>query len=148
MVRRDVKFEEDHAFRKSLDLRDRDSSQVPQIEQDTAQGDRTQVTEAPSTGITGSPGSGITQVIGTGRPGTGVAQVSGTGTQVTGTGSPGVGSTGAGSSRTGTGLQDTGAAHSRGPSPMRGPVQTEQHEDSVPREVNQVDGGPGGFRIL
>ena len=41
VVRRDVKFEEDRAFRKSLDLRDRDSSQV---EQDTTQRDRTQVT--------------------------------------------------------------------------------------------------------
>ena len=29
VVRRDVRFEEDRAFRKSLDLRDRDSSQVP-----------------------------------------------------------------------------------------------------------------------
>ena len=60
VVRRDVRFEEDRAFRKSLDLRDTDSSQVPQVEQDTAQGDRTQVTEAPSTGITRSPGSGVT----------------------------------------------------------------------------------------
>ena len=72
---------------------------------------------------------------GTGRPGTGVAQVSGTGTQVTGTGALGVGSTGAGSSRTGTGLQDPSAEHSGGHSPVREPVQSEEHEDSVSQEV-------------
>ena len=72
---------------------------------------------------------------GTGLPGTGVVQVSGADTQVTGTGTPGVDSTGARSSRTCTGLQDTGAGHSSGPSPMREPVQSEEHEDSVPHEV-------------
>ena len=66
---------------------------------------------------------------GTGVLGIGVVQVSGAGT-----GTPGVGS-GAGSSRTGTGLQDTGAGHSDGPSPMREPLQTEGHEDIVPQEV-------------
>jgi hypothetical protein len=74
LVRRDVRFEEERAFRKSLDLRDKDSH-APQIEQDTAPGARTQVTGAPSTGTTGSPGSGVTQVTGTGVPGTGVVHV-------------------------------------------------------------------------
>lgn len=37
VVRRDVRFEEERAFRKSLDLRDRDS-QVPRVEQDAVQG--------------------------------------------------------------------------------------------------------------
>jgi hypothetical protein len=36
VVRRDVKFKEDRAFRKSMELRDRDSSQVPQVDQITA----------------------------------------------------------------------------------------------------------------
>ena len=36
VVRQDVKFEEDRAFRKSLDLRDRDSSQIPQVDHSTA----------------------------------------------------------------------------------------------------------------
>ena len=59
---------------------------------------------------------------GTGLPGTGVVQVSGAGTQVTGSGIPGVDSGGgAGSSRTGIGIQDIGARHSDGPSPVRLP---------------------------
>ena len=62
MVRRDVKFEEDRAFRKSMELRDRDSSQVSQIDQITAQGDSLQVTGAPSTGTTVSPRTGMSQV--------------------------------------------------------------------------------------
>ena len=135
VVRRDVKFEEDRAFRKSMELRDRDSSQVPQVDQITAQGDSLQVTGGPSTGTTVSPGSSVTQVIGTGAPGTGMVQVSGAGTQVTGTGTPGDSGTGAGSLRTGTGLQDPGVGHSSGPSLVREPVQTEEHEDSVHQEV-------------
>ena len=72
MVRRDVRFDEDCAFRKSLDLRDRDSSQVPQVDQDITHGDMTKVIGAPSTGITGSPRSGVTQLTSTGRLETGV----------------------------------------------------------------------------
>ena len=60
VVRRDVKFEEDHAFRKSMELRDRDLSQVPQVDQSTAQGDSLQVTGALSTSTTVSPGSSVT----------------------------------------------------------------------------------------
>ena len=71
-------------------------------------------------------------MIDTGVPGTGLAQVSGAGTQVTGTGTPGDSGTGAGSLRTGTGLQDPGPGHSGGPSPVREPAQSEEHEDSVP----------------
>ena len=104
VVRRDVKFQEDCAFRKSMELRDRDSSQVPQVDQSTAQGDRLQVTRALSTGTTRSPGSSVTQVIGIGAPRTGMVQVSGAGTQVTGIGTPGDSGRGAGSLRTGTGL--------------------------------------------
>ena len=79
-----------------------------------------------------SPGSSVTQVIGIGAPGTGLAQVLGAGTQVTGTGTPGDRGTGARSLRIGTGLQDPGAGHSGGPSPVIEPVQSEEHEDSVP----------------
>jgi hypothetical protein len=82
-----------------------------------------------------SPRSSVTQVIGIGALGTGMAQVSGAGTQVTGTGTPGDSGTGAGSLRTGTGLQEQGARHSGGPSPMREPAQSEEHEDSVPQEI-------------
>ena len=114
-------------------MRDRDS-QVPLIEQDIAQGASTKVVGVPSTGTTGSPGSGVAQVTGTGLSGIGVVQVSGVGTQVTRIGTPGVGSTCAGSSRIGTGLQDTGVGHFGGPL-VREPVQTEGHEDSVPQEV-------------
>ena len=64
-----------------------------------------------------------------------MVQVSGAGTQVTGTGTPGDSGTVAGSLRTGTGLQDLGAGHFGGPSPMREPAQSEEHEDSVPQEV-------------
>ena len=71
VVRRDVRFKGERAFRKSLDLRDRDS-QVPQVEQYLVQGASTQVAGAPSTGTLGSQGSGVTQVTGTGLPGTGV----------------------------------------------------------------------------
>ena len=80
VAQRDVRFEEDRAFKKSLDLRDGNSSQVPQVDQDTTQGDRLHVTRAPSTVTTGSPGSSVTQVIGTRLRGTGLAQVSGAGT--------------------------------------------------------------------
>ena len=82
-----------------------------------------------------SPGSSVTQVIDTRAPGTGMVQVSGAGIQVTGTGTPGDSGTGAGSLRTGTGLQDQGAGHSGGPSLVREPAQSEEHEDNVPQEV-------------
>ena len=65
VVRRDVRFEEDRAFRKSVELRDRES-QAPKLQQDIVQGAVPQVAGAPSTGTSGTPGSGVSQVTGSG----------------------------------------------------------------------------------
>jgi hypothetical protein len=53
-VRRDVRFEEDRAFRRSLELRDR-VEEVPQIQSDASQGTQPQVSSTPSSGVTGPP---------------------------------------------------------------------------------------------
>jgi hypothetical protein len=54
VVRRDVRFEEDRAFRRSLELRDR-VEEVPQIQSDASEGTQPQVSSAPVSGVTGSP---------------------------------------------------------------------------------------------
>ena len=64
VVRQDVRFEEDQAFRKSVELRDCDS-QAPETQQDVLEGAIPQVAGAPGTGTSGSQGSGVSQVIGT-----------------------------------------------------------------------------------
>ena len=63
MVRRDVRFEEDRAFQKSVELRDRDS-QAPEPQQDLVEGAVPQVSRAPGTSTSGTPGSVVPQVIG------------------------------------------------------------------------------------
>ena len=119
-----------------MDLRDRDSSQVPQVDQSTAQGHRLQVTGAPSTSTTGSPWSLVTQVIDTRALGIGLAQLSGAGTQVTGTSTHSIDSgTGARSSGAATGIQGTGVGPSAGPSSVRDTGHIEEHEEVAPQEV-------------
>jgi hypothetical protein len=65
VVRRDVIFEEDRAFWRSCELRDR-VEEVPQIQDDTSQGTQPQVSGTPSSRVT-SPPSTVTrsQVFGT-----------------------------------------------------------------------------------
>jgi hypothetical protein len=53
-VRRDVRFEEDRAFRRSLELRDK-VEEVPQIQSDASQGTRPQVSSTLSSGVTSPP---------------------------------------------------------------------------------------------
>jgi hypothetical protein len=57
VVRRDVRFEEGRAFRRSLELRDR-VEEVPQLQSDASQGTQPQVSSTPSSGVTGPPGTG------------------------------------------------------------------------------------------
>jgi hypothetical protein len=54
VVRRDVRFEEDRAFQRSCELRDR-VEEVPQMQDDTSQGTQPQVSITPSSGVTGPP---------------------------------------------------------------------------------------------
>jgi hypothetical protein len=54
VVRRDVRFKEDRAFRRSLELRDR-VEEVPQIQSDASKGTQPQVSSAPVSRVTGSP---------------------------------------------------------------------------------------------
>jgi hypothetical protein len=53
-VGRDVRFEEDRAFRRSLELRDR-VQEVSQIQSDASEGTQPQVSSAPVSGVIGSP---------------------------------------------------------------------------------------------
>jgi hypothetical protein len=65
VVRRDVKFEEDRVFRRSLELRNR-IEEVPQIQSDASHGTQPQVPSAPSSGVTGPPSTSTgSQVVGT-----------------------------------------------------------------------------------
>jgi hypothetical protein len=74
VVRRDVRFEEDRAFRRSLESRNR-VEEVPQLQSDASQGTQPQVSSTPSSGVTGPPGTGSTsqllsiQTVGTGASG-------------------------------------------------------------------------------
>jgi hypothetical protein len=54
VVRRDVRLEEDRAFVRSLELRDR-VEEVPHIQSDASQGTQPQVSSTPSSGVTGPP---------------------------------------------------------------------------------------------
>jgi hypothetical protein len=54
VVKRDVRFEEDRAFRRSCELRDR-VEEVPQMQNDTSQGTLSQVSITSSSGVTGPP---------------------------------------------------------------------------------------------
>jgi hypothetical protein len=56
VVRRDVRFEEDRAIRRSLELRDK-IEEVPQIQSDASQGTQPQVSSTPSSGVTGPLGT-------------------------------------------------------------------------------------------
>jgi hypothetical protein len=54
VVKKDVIFEEDKAFIRSLELRDI-VEEVPQIQSDASQGTLPQVPSAPSSGVSGPP---------------------------------------------------------------------------------------------
>jgi hypothetical protein len=56
VVRRDVRFEEDRALGRSLELRDR-VEEVPQMQSDASQGTQPQVSSTPSSGVTGPLGT-------------------------------------------------------------------------------------------
>ena len=70
-MRRDVRFEEERAFGRSIDLRDKDPH-VRQIQQDASEGAIPQVAGAPGIGTSWSQGSRVSQVTGTCIQGTGV----------------------------------------------------------------------------
>lgn len=129
VLRRDVKFEEERAFKRSIDLRDR-YSHIPQVEQDSLQGAIPQVARAPGRSTFGSQGSGVSQVTGTGIQVTGVGQVPSAGTQVTRASTHSIGSgTGAGSSGAGTRIQGTSVELSACPSSMRDIGHIEEHQE-------------------
>ena len=138
VVRRDVRFEANRAFRKTVELRDRES-QAPELQQDIVQGAVPQVVGASSTGTSGTPGSGVSQVTGSGMQGVRLIPAAGAGTQVTGQGTRGSSgeSTGAGSAGAGSGSQRAGVGPTQSSSPGRDAGRFEEQPANVviPQEV-------------
>lgn len=120
VVRWDVRFEEDRAFRKSVELRDQ-GSQVPEPQHDLFEGVVPQVSGAPGTGTSGTPGSRVSQVTGSSTQGTGSIPVPGAGAQVIGQDTRGSAgnNTSAGAVGAGTGLQGAGVGPTHDPSAGR-----------------------------